>query len=434
MTTQVQLVYVGPDGVTVGAQRGASITAASASQIVTMGTVRLDATPPQLVGVVPADGAMAVSPDSFVGFTFSEAINAAYINNANFQLVAADGSGQVLCLFDPPAIKPDGRVVITMRPPPAPAGQRFPLKSNTLYRIIVSGQIADLTGHTLPSPRGLTFTTADYAEPRVVKVVPAAGTPAARAQTFEFHFNEPVDPAPWKPGGAGSLRFFKLASAGGAPVSQLAGNAFLDPANPARLMFGPGDPLAAESFYRVVFSGIRDLQGNTLAEQTFDFFSFDVTAPYVRFLSPVPDGTALVSGVEYLLGVDLRNGTADGTPAADVATVEWLRVDGPAETFLTTINASPFSYRFVAPEAPAAGVTHTLRARATDRSGNTGAHQTVAFTVMPNAAPANVAITLAPAIAFPGNSVTAGVAFADEGILATVQWLQANPWVFNSRA
>ncbi|HEU4522980.1 MAG TPA: carboxypeptidase regulatory-like domain-containing protein, partial [Thermoanaerobaculia bacterium] len=208
--TNVHLVYVGPDGVTIGAQQTAVVTAAHASQIVSLPGVRLDATPPRLLDVIPADGANDVAPDSFLRFTFSESIQPALVNNANFQLVAADGSGQVFCTFDAPALQPDGRVVITMRPPPAAP---FPLKSNTLYRIIVSGQIADLTGHTLGTSRGLTFTTTDYAEPRVVKVLPGPNTPATRSQTFEFHFSEPITPP-------ASFRFVRISASGGEIVAE----------------------------------------------------------------------------------------------------------------------------------------------------------------------------------------------------------------------
>lgn len=418
VTTSVLLVYAGPDGETIGAQQMVALTAANASQVVTVPTVRIDATVPQLLDVQPADGATNVAPDSFLRFTFSEAVRPEHVNNSMFQLVPADGSGQVLCSFDPPAVQAGGRVIITMRPPP---GAPFPLKSNTLYRIIVSGQISDLTGHTLPSTRGQTFTTSDYVEPRMVKVVPAVNAPAVRAQTFEFHFSEPIDPAPWQPGGGASFRFFRLAAAGGAAVAERTGRAFLDPANPSRLLFAPDAPIEPESFYRAVFSGVRDLQGNFLPEQTIEFFSFDETAPYVTFIAPVPEGTALVSGVEYTLGIDLRNGSAAGTPATDVASVEWLRVDGGSETFLTTMTAAPFGYRFVAPEAPAEGSTFTLKAIAVDRSGNRGQPATISFPVKRNAAPSNIAVVLAPASAYPANDVAVRTSFEDEGIVATVQ-------------
>src|SRR5439155_10837285 len=194
-------------------------------------------------------------------------------------------------------------------------------------------------------------------------------------------------------------------------IAEKAGHAYLDPATSLTLNFAPNDRIEAESYYRIVFSGIRDLQGNALAEQTFRFFSFDQTKPFVRLVSPVPAGFPLISGVEYTLGVDLRNGTADGTPATDVAFVDYLRVDGANETYLTTIRSAPFAYRFVAPEAPEAGITYALRARATDGSLNVSDPATISWTVKPNLPPKNIAITFTPANAYPANSVVASVAF-----------------------
>ncbi|MGZ8832383.1 MAG: Ig-like domain-containing protein, partial [Thermoanaerobaculia bacterium] len=348
--TTVTLTYIGDDGVTIGARQTVTLFNDSASRVVTLPTVKLDATPPQVVSIAPADGSQNVSPDSPIRIVFSERIRPDLINNNYLQLVPADGTGQVSAIFDPPVVATDGTFIVTMRPPPPPAGQRFPLKSNTLYRVIVSGAIEDLTGHRLPSPLGITFTTSDYNEPRVIKIVPSLTTPVPEQVTFQFQFNEPVDPAPWQTGGDAAFHFYKLSAAGpgGAIVAEKAGRAFIDPTN-LILYFGPNDPIETESFYRVIFSGIRDMQGNALAEQTFHFFSFDKTKPFVRLVSPVPDTFPLISGVEYVLGADLRNGTADGTPATDVATVDYMRVDGTAETFLTTITKAPFAYRFVAP-------------------------------------------------------------------------------------
>ncbi|HSP14146.1 MAG TPA: Ig-like domain-containing protein [Thermoanaerobaculia bacterium] len=419
--TLVTLTYIGADGVTIGGRQTVTLGNDAASKIITLPTVKLDATPPQVVSITPADGAQSVSPDSTIRFVFSERIRADQITNTDLQLLPADGTAQVIASFDPPVVAADGTFAITMRPPPPPAGQRFPLKSNTLYRVIVSGAIEDLTAHRLPSPLGITFTTSDYTEPHVIKVVPAVTTPVPEQVTFEFHFNEPVDPAPWQPGGGASFHFYKISAPGpgGQIVAEKAGRAYLDPATSLTLFFAPNDPIESESYYRVVFSGIRDLQGNALAEQTFHFFSFDKTKPFVRLITPVPDTYPLISGVEYVLTPDLRNGTADGPVATDVASVDYFRVDGATETYLTTPRTGPFAYRFVAPEAPDAGLTYSLRARATDGSGNVSDPATISWTVKANQPPKNVAMTFTPATAYPANSVIVAVEFDDEGTFAT---------------
>ncbi|MFZ2490065.1 MAG: Ig-like domain-containing protein, partial [Thermoanaerobaculia bacterium] len=420
--TVATLNYVGADGTTAGGSQSVSLTNADAGKSRTLATIRLDATPPQLLEVLPVDGAASVSPDSFVRLVFSEPVHPGLITDANLQLLAADGLGQLSCSFEAVA-GPNGTFNVTMRPPAPPAGQRFPLKSNTLYRIVVVDRIADLSGHRLPASRGLTFTTADYAEPRVVKVVPAVTMPVPQQVTFAFHFNEPIDPQPWQTGGSAQLHFYKLSAQGpgGQILSEKTGNAYVDPSTGLVLFFAPTQPIEAESFYRITIAGVRDLQGNPLGEQTFHFVSFDNTAPYVRIVSPVPEGTPLVAGVEYLLTPDLRNGTADGPPASDVASVDYSRVDGAAETFLIRAASAPFAYRFVAPDAPPEGAALTLRARAVDKSGNASQPATMSWTVKPNAAPASVAVTLTPASAYPSNPVSAKVTFADEGTIASVQ-------------
>ena len=99
-------------------------------------------------------------------------------------------------------------------------------------------------------------------------------------------------------------------------------------------------------------SGVRDPQGNTLGLQTLHFFSFDPTAPYLTLVSPVPSGTALVSGTEYTLAPDIRNGSASAPAATDVARVDYFRVTGTTETYLASVSKTPFAYKFVAPDAP----------------------------------------------------------------------------------
>ncbi|MEO8034614.1 MAG: Ig-like domain-containing protein, partial [Acidobacteriota bacterium] len=422
-STRVDLTYMGPNDVTVGARQSVNIGAGDASRVIEAPKVRLDATPPQVVSIFPADNASNISPDSSVKIVFSEAIQSGYLNTNYLQLIPADSSTPVATSFST-ATGANGVFTITMTPPGAPAGQLFPLKSNTLYRIIVSGSIVDLTGNKLPAARGASFITSDYAEPHVIKVVPATTTALQPATTFEFRFNEPIDAGAWQSGGSGVFHLYKISAAGpaGAVVADLPGRAYVDPANGLSLFYAPNAALEQESFYRVVFSGVRDLQGNLLAAQTFHFFSYDAVKPFVNLVSPVPATFPLISGVEYVLTSDVRNAASNGTPATDVAKVDYFRVDGVTQTFLTTVTSTPWSYRFVAPDAPTAGSTLTLRAIATDLSGNESVAADITWTVKPNQAPQNVTVTMTPATAvYPGTHVYPSVKFQDEGTFATVQ-------------
>ncbi|HEY0592649.1 MAG TPA: hypothetical protein VGF40_12840, partial [Thermoanaerobaculia bacterium] len=90
-------------------------------------------------------------------------------------------------------------------------------------------------------------------------------------------------------------------------------------------------------------------------------------------------------------------------------------------TYLTKATAPPFSYRFVAPEAPAEGTTVAYRAVARDRSLNESAPATIVLPVRKNESPKSVAVALDPPSFYAATSITANVSFADEGALVTVQ-------------
>lgn len=416
-TTRVNLTFIGPDDTTIGGTAFKDV--GSGAGVAEVTPVKLDATPPLLESILPADGAVDVSPDASITVTFSEPLKPATISPNTFQLLAADGSGTVQSTLTSRVIG-GGKFAVSMTPPAAATG--LPLRSNTLYRVIVTRDVTDLTGHPLSSARGFTFTTSDYAEPRVLKVLPENPIPAAT--TFEFRFNEPIDPAPWQTGGNGVFRVQKLAAPGGAAAaveSSLAARAFVDPATSMTLFIAPEDrnPILPESYYRVVFSGVRDPQGNVLGEQTHHFSSFDAVAPHVVFASP-PAAEQLVSGAEYEIKLDVRNGSVTGTPATDVKKIEYFTVVSGVEKPFATVSQSPFSVKVLGPEAPATGATFTVGAQAYDTSGNQGPKATATWTVKPNAAPVNVTVTPLQQSAYPSAPIGVVVTFDDEGSFVTV--------------
>ena len=414
-STGVNLVFIGPDDTTVGGSIGYSVS--SADGVATVPTVKLDATSPILEKIDPADGSMNVSPDTAITVTFSEPVTNIATNT--FQLVDADG-GVVNCTFTTRTLA-DGKFAVTMHPPKPATG--FPLKSNTLYRVIVTNAVHDLSGHSIAATRGFAFTTSDYTEPRVQKVLPASPIPAAT--TFEFRFNEPIDPSSWQSGGNGVFHVYKLLAPGGpnaAVEKELVARAFTDPASGMALYIAPDDanPIVEESFYRVFFSGVRDPQGNTLEPQTYHFYSFDTVAPSVVFVNP-PASEQLVSGSEYEIKVDLRNGSTSGSPATDVKKVDYYTIDANGiEKPFAIVTQPPFSTKILGPEAPGGGTTLKIGAQATDASGNLGPKSSITWNVKPNAPPLNVVVTPAQSAAFPSTQITADVTFEDEGSFASV--------------
>ncbi|HYC60809.1 MAG TPA: carboxypeptidase regulatory-like domain-containing protein [Thermoanaerobaculia bacterium] len=412
----VTLFYYGPDGNTLGAKQSFPLGNEWAGRDdYPVPTVRIDATPPVLMNIVPEQGAGNVPPDTHLKFVFSEQIDAATINNDHFVLQPADGSARVHATFLSTA-GANNTWIVTMVPPAAPAGQQFPLKSNTLYRLTVSQLVRDMTGHAVGTNRGLTFTTADYVEPRVVSTVPEAGTPIPEQITYEFRFNEPLDPAPFNTGGSGRVELARMSDREktATVLEVITGNAYIDPFTGISLFFAPNQNTKPNSFYRIKFSGVRDLQGNIVPEQTYRYASYDTFKPFVILTSPVPDGNALVSGLTYKLTPDIRNATADGTPAQDVDRVEYFRVENNFETFIKAVKKAPFAYEFVAPDAPAAGLPLVFRAKAWDSSVNESEMVTLELTVKPNQPPTVAVVLDRTADVYAGERVNATVTTTDE--------------------
>jgi len=424
--TNVSLTYYGPDDKTVGAAQVVSLTAADVSTIKDVPAVTLDATPPTIVTFKPDDNSINVTPDTQIVVAFSEPIAAATIHNGNFRLQATDGSAQVTCglnwIVDPVT----GLFTVTMTPPAStdPA-QRFPLKSNMLYRVTVASGVADLQGHPL-AERGFTFITADYVAPKVILLEPATNIPLSASTTFQIHFNKPLASelfssnhnivAPLE------VHLFKLGAQGGTPVSEVSGSAYGDLANQV-ISFAPSEQLAEKSYYRLTLTGVRDKVGNVADTISFDYVSYDRTPPFITFEPlPTPAGTPLVSGIRYTLHTLLRDGSATGAIATDVQRVEFSQVVGTSKTLLASIQKAPFEYSFTAPNVTTTGTTLTFHVDARDTSLNDATPQEITFDVAPNLPPQNVTLTLNTADPiYPGMKVSATPSLSDEGLLVTLQ-------------
>jgi hypothetical protein len=413
--TTISLVYLGPDGVSIGARQTVPVAAAG---VVTAPPVKLDLTPPRVEGFYPEDGASMVSPDTAPSIFFSEPVHESTLSGIRLRL--ADGTP--VAVVPTQTLNHDGTATVTLNLPPKPPGQEFPLRSHTLYSIFVPQTVTDRAGTPLPAPRGASFITADYAEPKVLEVSPAPERPLRPGSHIRFTFNEPIDPAPWQPGGGGSFVVYEIDAAGAAGnvAGVIGGQVAVDPDSAATLFFIPAEPWKTERFYRVVFAA-RDLQGNASEFLTYHFFSYDETKPAVAITAP-PEGAELVSGSEYTANVSIVN-LGTGTPAIDVEKVEWFQLlpDG-SDVFIIAVRSTPFSWRFVAPDAPQEGMPFALRAVATDLSGNVSEPASRTWIVRPNSPPRNVAVALDRIEGvFPGNSVGTTVTFEDEGTVATVQ-------------
>jgi hypothetical protein len=423
--TGVSLTYFGPDDTTVGAAQSVTLTSANASQVVAVPDVTLDATPPSVISVSPADNSVNVSPDSSILVVFSEPILPTTINNGNFQLIATDGTPQVQVSFATDIDPATGQMKVTMLvPQPTDPAQRFPLKSNMLYKVTLTSGITDLRGHPLPQ-RAFSFITADYVAPKVTQLEPLTSVPLSASTTFAVHFNKPLASqlfnashnivAPLE------VHLYKLTGPGGSIAAEKPGSAYGDLTNTI-VSFAPSDPLEEKSYYRLTLIGVRDTVGNVADPISFDYFSFDKTPPFITFDPlPVPAGSPLVSGVRYTLKTLLRDGSATADPATDVSRVDFFQVVNGAKTLLASVSKAPFDYSFTAPTVTAQG-SITFHVEARDTSFNDAVPQEITFPITQNLPPQNVKLTLAtPDPIYAGTTVSATPSLDDEGVLVTLQ-------------
>ncbi|HET8798223.1 MAG TPA: Ig-like domain-containing protein, partial [Thermoanaerobaculia bacterium] len=406
--TTLSLLFYGPDDTTIGASRVVTVPD-GATGTVAIPPVRLDATPPRVLSIDPPSNSTNVSPSSQIAVTFSEPIAAGFLTTQWFQLLATDTNSLVPVAIEG-SVRPDGTYIVRLTPPAPPAGQRFPLKSNVLYRFTIPNGVQDTTGNPMKVPVGASFTTVNYTEPEIVRIEPAVDLALFEGATFRVKFNKAVNAQ------SGFAIFERLDRHHGNPVEEIPVTRSLDPADPSTMLVAPtGVAIAESSFYRLRVSGVQDTQTppNAMREQrVYDYFSFDTKKPVVTIVSPAEK---LVSGVLYSV---TANVTEDGgAEASDVAYVDWLDAGGVAIGRSTT---KPFAYQFAAP-ATSTPSSFTLKASATDLSNNSSAAPAShTWEVIPNQAPRDIVVTHAPAAVYPGGAVETRVRFTDEGVTATV--------------
>ncbi|MDQ6799844.1 MAG: Ig-like domain-containing protein, partial [Acidobacteriota bacterium] len=408
--TRVTLTMLGPDDATTGAIIRDQLLPDSATGIVSMPRVKLDATRPRVVSIDPPNNANSVSPNTNVIVTFSEPLSAAFVAPSFIQLVATDTNTQAAATVTSEVVSGQFRIRVT------PSGL---LKSNVVYRVSVSGSIQDLAGHTLIAPVGSCFTSVNYTEPRVIRIDPPVELPIAEGTSFRLEFNKAIDSASFQNGAVAKLE--QLDTLHGLATAAIPIQVFLDPTYAATLVIAPtGVAIQPSAFYRVTVNGVRDRQSPPNiqnAAQSFDFFSFDHVKPIVSILSPVPAGFPLISNVAYSASVKI---TDDGiVTSKDVQYVDWFDSDGATDRFLVRTKVAPFAYNFAAPRTTT-GTTFTLKASATDFSNNTSDLATFTWNIAPNNPPAAVTVTPTPASAYLTGHVDVAVAFADEGLTATI--------------
>jgi hypothetical protein len=414
--TTVALTYIGPDDNTVGAAQ--SVFVPNGGGVVSAPDVTLDSTPPRLTAIFPAENATKVAPDTQLKFTFSRAVRDDQLHSGFFKLFDVGAGTQLTLTLASKQILGDKSEIVTFSAPAPPAGQHFPLKSNTLYRTEISSELQDLANHKLGSNLGASFTTSDYSNPQVVKVEPKSPLPKNNFR-IAVTFSKPLAPAPWQSGGSGVMQLVPISGMGGSVTgSPLPGQVQLDPNTGAALYFAPNVFLTEASYYRLTVSGVLDLEGrglvdangNAIASYTQDFFSFDLTAPGITLGNPTVKNIAIGDN-DPLFHNTLYRFPAVLTNASDIDTVDFYSVDGAGA--LTPIGRSTPTSVDIA--LPTGTTTFTLKAIATDLSGNK-ANATRTWSVTPQPALAVSSATITPATIYANNTLTDTVVITGGGL------------------
>ncbi|MCU1347939.1 MAG: hypothetical protein JWO56_969, partial [Acidobacteria bacterium] len=418
----VALTFLGPDDQTVGAN--AAVAVPNGTGNVTVPSVRLDSTPPRLLSIFPQDGSVKVAPDTTIKLTFSRDMSSGQLNSSYIHLFDVANNRELTLTLQSLRTQADKSVVATFTAPAAVFPQRFPLRSNTLYRLQISADLHDAANHRLGVDLGASFTTSDYSNPQVTTVVPSPARPLPKqGLRFAITFSKPLKTAPWS-GGNGVLQLVQVTAIGGTPFGgPVAGTVELDPSTSATLFFAPNATLAPGAFYRLSITGavdtedrgLVDASGLSLPTWTQDFFTYDEVPPAVTIDNPViktsPIGASdpLYSGVLYTIPVTVTNA------AADFERVDFFSVDA---------NGSPAPINHTAPRSvdialPQSATTFTLKAVAYDLSGNS-ASATRTWSVQQIPALAIASTTIAPAAVYPGRPFTETVHLAGGALDANV--------------
>jgi YVTN family beta-propeller protein len=212
-----------------------------------------DTTPPTVATTSPAGGATGVSRTTTVTATFSEAVNAATVTAATFEL--RDAANAVVAA----TVSYDAATRIATLTPSAA------LAASTTYTANVIGGasgIKDVAGNAMASTRSWSFTTAapDTTPPTVTATSPTSGATAiSRTANITATFSEAMDAATI------GTATFELRG----PGNVLVPSVVTWSATNRRATLNPNPTLAALTTYTVTVrggaSGAKDVAGNALA-------------------------------------------------------------------------------------------------------------------------------------------------------------------------
>jgi len=256
-------------------------------------TSSVDTGAPSVTATFPENGDEYVATGSVFKVTFSEAMDPATLNEANFSIAGVTGT-----------IDYDAATRTAILTPGMPLG------NNTTYTATLATGVTDLAGNPLVAPVQWTVTTIpqETVLPYVVSTFPSAGmVNVITTSTISATFSEPIDPATLAPS-----TFF---------VAGLSGTIHYDPST-LTATFAPDTPLASNTNYALtVTTGVRDLAGNPLGlTKVFSFRTLNTSSSNFSASGVVSGpGGAPLAGISLLVIRTSQSGTAPQIVVTDGA-------------------------------------------------------------------------------------------------------------------
>ncbi|MCP4214762.1 MAG: hypothetical protein GY765_08890 [bacterium] len=372
-----------------GLARG-GYTLSESTQDIALDTIVLDNQNPAANITSPTDNQMGVNAVPAITIVFDEIIDTATLE-AGLQL-QKNGQAGSIALQTPFPVAEDGRTV-TLTPV-------APLESGAFYTIVVKNDITDLAGNILAQSVSSRFTTSDTVGPLVTAVDPSNTNTASLNKVIQVTFNECV-------AGIGTQHI--TLTGGGTTVT---GTVSLG-SDCKTAIFTPTSPLAADTEYTVLVSGVTDTSGNTQEKE------FRAIFKTLDNINPVLDPLQAPGGAN--VKEDMLFSVTASSTHTDITDILLYINNQLSITIPWPDGQSSVTAELTAPLIENSGNTFKVGACARDDMGNIGATVELTFTLGGDTVP-DVTMDLLSEFAtvLPGDIVSFKVTASDDVALSQV--------------
>lgn len=285
----------------------------------TFTTMAADSDVPEILYVIPADGADSVFVTEKIKLSFSEPMDKATVEAA-FALTWDEGTPAVSHKVEGSYQWDSKSMVMTYSPLKS-------LSEDTEYTVTVNGTAKDL-GENYLTAASFTFKTVPSSPPQIIYLGPADGETGVTVETpVVVDFSEPVNPE------TVNSQTFRLTAPDG---SQVSGSFdFLN--DNSRVVFRPDAKLSFNTIYTIeLTTGIEDVSQPAVGMEVTSTTSFtttlQITTPHIRYLEPsagITGSVVLISGSGF-----------DPVPANNIVTFNGIQTyvkDATLTELITTV-------------------------------------------------------------------------------------------------